>query len=366
MKKSRFSEQQIAFILKQAEDGTTVDEVCRKAGISIQTYYRWRSKYGGLMPSEMKRLKVLEEENVRLKRLVANLSLDKEMLQDVIRRKNVGPGRAREIVGYLQANYQVSERRACGAFPINRSTQRYQSRRLDQAGLKMRIKELAATRVRYGYRRIHVLLRREGWEINHKRTHRLYRELGLQLRNKTPKRKVKAKLRDDRTPATAPNECWSIDFLSDQLFDGRKIRVLSIVDNFTRVSPALDVRTSYRGSDVVETLDRIAKAHGRPKRIRLDNGPEFISKDLDLWAYQHDVVLDFSRPGKPTDNAFAEAFNGRVRAECLNAYWFLSLDDARVKCEAWRRDYNEHRPHSSLGNQTPMERAFSSEQACLP
>lgn len=131
----------------------------------------------------------------------------------------------------MQASYQVSERRACSAFPINRSTQRYQSRRLDQAGLKMRIKELAATRVRYGYRRIHVLLRREGWEINHKRTHRLYRELGLQLRNKTPKRKVKAKLRDDRTPATAPNECWSMDFLSDQLFDGRKIRVLSIVDD---------------------------------------------------------------------------------------------------------------------------------------
>jgi transposase InsO family protein len=127
----------------------------------------------------------------------------------------------------------------------------------------MRIKELAATRVRYGYRRIHVLLRREGWEVNHKRTHRLYRELGLQLRNKTPKRKVKAKLRDDRAPATAPNECWSMDFLSDQLFDGRKIRVLSIVDNFTRLSPALDVRTSYRGADVVETLDRVAATYGR-------------------------------------------------------------------------------------------------------
>jgi putative transposase len=143
-----------------------------------------------------------------------------------------------------------------------------------------------------------------------------------------------------------------------QLFDGLKIRVLPIVDNFTRVSPALDVRTSYRGSDVVETLERIAVVHGRPKRISLDNGPEFISKDLDLWVYQHDVVLDLSRPGKPTDKAFAEAFNGRVRAECLNAFWFLSLDDARVKCEPWRRDYNEHRPHSFLGNQTPIERAF--------
>ena len=142
--------------------------------------------------------------------------------------------------------------------------------------------------------------------------------------------------------------------------------MLSIVDTFTRVSPVLDVRTSDRGYDVVETLDRIAVAHGRSKRIRLYNGPEFISEDLDLWAYQHDVVLDFSRPGKPTDNAFAEAFNGRVRAECLTAYWFLSLEDARVKCEAWRRDYHEHRPHSSLGNQIPMEHAFSSGQACLP
>lgn len=225
---------------------------------------------------------------------------------------------------------------------------------------------MASTRVRYGYRRIHVLLRREGWQINHKRTRRIYRELGLQLRNKTPKRKVKAKLREDRVVATAPNECWSMDFLSDQLFDGRKIRVLSIVDNFTRLSPALDVRFSYRGSDVVETLEQIAGQHGRPKRIRVDQGPEFISKDLDLWAYQHDVVLDFSRPGKPTDNAFAESFNGRVRAECLNANWFLSLADARLKCEAWRRDYNEVRPHSSLGNQTPSERAFGSGRARPP
>ena len=266
----------------------------------------------------------------------------------------------------MQASYGISERRACEAYPVNRSTCRYRSRRPDQAGLKLRIKELAATRVRYGYRRIHVLLRREGWPINHKRTRRLYCELGLQLRNKSPKRKMKAKLRDDRWPATAPHECWSMDFLSDQLFDGRKIRILSIVDNFTRLSPALDVRFSYRGSDVVETLERIAITHGRPKRIRVDQGPEFISKDLDLWAWTHGVVLDFSRPGKPTDNAFAESFNGRVRAECLNATWFLSLADARLKCEAWRTDYNEVRPHSSLGNQTPMERAFGSGRACPP
>jgi len=278
----------------------------------------------------------------------------------------VRPDRARQLVGYLQASYRISERRACDVFPINRSTHRYKSRRPDQAGLKLRIKELAATRVRYGYRRVHVLLRREGWQINHKRTHRLYRELGLQLRNKTPKRKVKAKLREDRSPAKAANECWSMDFLSDQLFDGRTIRVLTIVDNFTRLSPAIDARMNYRGVDVAGTLDRVAAEYGRPKRIRVDNGPEFVSKDLDLWAWKHGVILDFSRPGKPTDNAFAESFNGRVRAECLNAYWFLSLEDARVKCEAWRQDYNDHRPHSSLGNQTPREHAFSSGRACPP
>ncbi len=152
---------------------------------------------------------------------------------------------------------------------------------------------------------------------------------------------MKAKLREDQVQATAPNECWSMDFLSDQLFGGRKIRVLSIVDNFTRISPALDVLHSYKGSDVVDTLERMAADYDHPRRVRVDNGPEFISKDLDLWAYQHDVMLDFSRPSKPTDNAYVESYNGRIRAECRNANWFLSLADAKAKCEAWRRNYNE-------------------------
>ena len=149
--------------------------------------------------------------------------------------------------------------------------------------------------------------------------------------------------------ATAANDCWSMDFLSDQLFDGRKIRVLAIVDKLTRLSPAIDVRLSYRGADVVQTLERVASVYGRPKRIRVDNGPEFISKELDLWAWLHGVELDFSRPGKPTDNAFAESFNGKFRDECLNAYWFLSLDDARLKCEAWRRvDIWLHHTHLAM------------------
>ena len=157
-----------------------------------------------------------------------------------------------------------------------------------------------------------------------------------------------------------------MDFMSDQLFDGRRVRILTIVDAYTQVSPAIDVRYSYRGTNVVGTLERVTKVYGVPKTIRVDNGPEFISKELDLWAYMNGVTLDFSRPGKPTDNAFVGSFNGPFRAECLNASWFLSLEDARSKYEAWRRNYNEVRPHSSIGYKAPIELLNASGPACRP
>src|SRR5262249_43935649 len=211
------------------------------------------------------------------------------------------------------------------------------------------------TRVRYGYRRIQVLLRREGWAVNTKRVYRLYREMGLQLRNKTPKRRVRTKLREDRQSATQANETWAMDFVHDQLATGRKLRVLTIIDTFSRYSPAIEPRFNFRGADVVQILEDVGRQLGFPKALRVDQGTEFVSRDLDLWAYQRGVTLDFSRPGKPTDNAFIESFNGKFRAECLNAHWFMRLDDARRKCEAWRRDYNEERPHSSIGNKAPIE-----------
>ena len=259
------------------------------------------------------------------------------------------------MVDHTRLTWRVSIRRACRALPVERSTYHYRSRRVGQAQLTERIKEIAATRVRYGYRRIHVLLRREGWRVNAKRVYRLYRELGLQLRNKTPKRRVKAKLREDRRPATRSNETWAMDFVHDQLATGTKLRVLTIVDTFSRFSPAIEPRFNFRGADVVEVLERVGRVIGFPAGIRVDQGSEFVSRDLDLWAYQRGVTLDFSRPGKPTDNAFIESFNGKFRAECLNAHWFMSLDDARRKCEAWRRDYNEERPHSAIGNKVPIE-----------
>ncbi len=190
--------------------------------------------------------------------------------------------------------------------------------------------------------------------MNAKRIYRLYKEMGLQLRNKTPKRRVKAKLRDDRTEAVRSNDVWAMDFVHDQLATGRKIRVLTVVDTFSRFSPVVDPRFSYRGEDVVATLERTCRLVGYPKTIRVDQGSEFISRDLDLWAYANDVTLDFSRPGKPTDNAYIESFNGKFRGECLNAHWFLTLDDARSKMEDWRKDYNTVRPHSAIGNKPPI------------
>jgi len=184
--------------------------------------------------------------------------------------------------------------------------------------------------------------------------------MDLQLRNKVPKRRVKAKLRADRTDPTHSNHVWAMDFVHDQLATGRKIRVLTVVDTFSRFSPTVDARFHYKGEDVVQTLERVCRQVGYPATIRVDNGSEFISRDLDLWAYHKGVVLDFSRPGKPTDNSYIESFNGKFRAECLNAHWFMSLDDARSKMEDWRRDYNEFRPHSAIGNKVPISLMNSS------
>lgn len=234
----------------------------------------------------------------------------------------------------------------------------------------MRLKELAGSRIGYGYRRLHILLQREGWTVNHKRVYRLYREEYLGLRKKPPRRRVACVKRELRPTTTAKNERWSMDFVSDQLYDGRRIRsaglrtpaeVLVIVDNHTRESLALRVGQRIRGMDVVEALERISRQRGRPQVIQVDNGPEFISKDLDRWAYWNNVQLDFSRPGKPTDNAMVEAFNSRFRQECLNEHWFMSLGDAEQKIEAWRLEYNGDRPHSALGNLTPNEFVAQSE-----
>jgi len=218
----------------------------------------------------------------------------------------------------------------------------------------MRLRDLAAARVRWGYKRLHILLRREGWKVNHKRVHRLYKLEGLNLRLKTRKKLV-ALPRVPCPEAIAPHDRWSLDFISDRLADGRAFRVLTLVDNVSRVSPALEADFSLTGKRVTEVLDSAARLHGLPKAICVDNGPEFAGRELDAWAYRRGVRICFSRPGKPTDNAFAESFNGRFRQECLNTHWFAGMEDARKKIESWRKEYNTERPHSSLGMRTPAE-----------
>ena len=262
------------------------------------------------------------------------------------------PAQKRAVVGFFRAGSRVSERRACRAAGVPRSTCRYRSQAQDQAALRVRLRDLAAARVRYGYRRLHVLLRREGWRVNHKRVYRLYREEGLGIRVKRKKKRVCVP-RAHPPRAERPQERWSMDFLSDSLADGRRFRVLTLVDNVSRVSPAIGVDVSVTGERVVAIREGLRRTIGAPERLAIDNGPEFISKALDAWAYRNGVRLEFSRPGKPTDNAFAESFNGRFRDECLDQHWFASLEEARQVIEAWRVDYNTQRPHRALGQQTP-------------
>ena len=209
--------------------------------------------------------------------------------------------------------FGCSQRNALRVVGMSFSTYRYESCRRDEAVLKMRIKEITDTRVHYGYRRVHVMLRREGHQDNVKRVYRLYREEGLSLRLKRPRRNRAAKLRQPKQLAFAINEIWSMDFEADALFDGRKLRMLTVVDCYTRECLAIDVGQSLKGDDVVDSLNRITARRGLPKTIKTDNGSEFISKVMDKWAYERGVEIDFSRPGKPTDNARFESFNGRIR-----------------------------------------------------
>ena len=253
-------------------------------------------------------------------------------------------------------DYRVSNRRACKVLFLHRSSWFYKGKSRNDSVLRKRIRDIAQTRVRYGSRRIATLLRREGWRDNHKRIHRLYCLKGLNLRSKRPRRKRAATRRLDRPKLYSIDQCWSMDFVADQLFDGRKIRALIVVDNYIHQCVAIHVGQSLKGTDVVAVMNYLKIVHfAVPERIQVDNGSEFVSKALDLWAYDNRVTLDFSRPGKPTDNPFIESFNGSFRDECLNAHWFLSLEDAREKIEHWRQEYNTFRPHSSLGGLTPDE-----------
>lgn len=261
----------------------------------------------------------------------------------------------KQVVDYVVQTHRYSQRRACGLTRQHRSTQRKPLTSDPRTELRLRIREISQTHIRYGYRRIHIMLKREGWDVGKHVVYRLYREEGLCLRRKRPRRRKMSAHRSARPLPTKPNDAWSMDFMSDQLASGAKIRLLTVIDVFTRKALAIEVGHRLRGENVANTLNRLVYLHGKPKAVFCDNGAEFTGQIMDLWAYSHKVRLDFSRPGTPTDNAHIESFNGSVRDELLNVNWFHSVAEAKRLAEAWRRHYNESRPHMAHKGQTPRE-----------
>jgi putative transposase len=280
-------------------------------------------------------------------------------------KKRIQPARKKEIATELQAALHLSERRVCRLLSLNRAFKRYQtSKRQQDEIITNKLSELAARFRRFGYKRLHILLRREGIVINHKRTYRLYKEAGLAIRKH--KKKCPYEKRGKPGSVEIPNTRWSFDFVSDSLANGRRIRALTVIDEATRESLAIEVDTSLTGVRVVGVLNRIAFFRGYPSEILTDNGPEFISHALSEWTYEKNIQHLFIEPGKPVQNAYIESFNGKFREECLDAHWFKSLSDARRTIEAWRIEYNNLRPHSSLGNLTPTEYAAKLNESNTP
>jgi putative transposase len=276
----------------------------------------------------------------------------------------VTPVAKREAVAHLRSAFDMSERRACRIIGGMRMTMRYRSRRPDDAELRVRLRALAHERRRFGYRRLHVLLRREGFIVNHKRLFRLYREERLMVRRRGGRKRALG----TRAPMAVPqwpNDRWSLDFVADQFIDGRRMRILVVVDDCTRECLALIADTSISGIRVARELDRLLAVRGKPATIVSDNGTELTSNAILRWADDHKVAWHYIAPGKPVQNAFAESFIGRLRDELLNETLFRSLPHTRVMLEAWRADYNHNRPHSRLGWMTPAIYAAARRAAAL-
>jgi len=268
----------------------------------------------------------------------------------------VTPTARRDAVDYVVQTFGISQRRGCGLMNISRSSNDYKPQPADDGALRKAIKELAVAKKRWGLPRIIYRLRRTGWKDNHKRMERIYHEEGLQVRRRTG-RKAHAGVREPLEKPTGPNQIWAMDFVIDALANKRKIKLLTVIDVYSRECLRIDVDASINGVRVARIMEELRQQRGLPKKIIVDNGPEFTSKALDAWAYARDVKLHFIQPGKPSQNGYIESFNGKFRDECLNEHWFMSMDDARQLIEAWRIEYNHDRPHSSLDGMTPIDYA---------
>ncbi|WP_354513391.1 IS3 family transposase [Luteibacter sp. PvP019] len=328
-----------------------VKDLCRKHGFSEASYYLWRSKFGGMSVPEAKRLKDLESENGRLKKLLAEQLLENEVIMEALRKKMVSAPDRRELVRYLMGQ-ELSERRSLAIAGMSASAYRYEPRPDPNVELREMICALANRHKRYGVGMIYLKLRQAGQMVNYKRVERLYQKANLQVRRRKRKKVPPA----DRQPLLRPaaaNEVWSIDFVFDRTAEGRVLKCLTIVDDATHEAVAIEIERAISGIGVTRVMDRLAVIRGLPKIVRSDNGKEFCGKAMVAWAHEGGVQLRLIEPGKPNQNAYIESFNGRLRDECLNEHWFPSLLHARTEIENWRREYNEERPKKGLGGLTP-------------
>ncbi|KAB7780348.1 IS3 family transposase [Xanthomonas sp. LMG 12460] len=349
--KKRFSEEQIIGFLRDAEAGMAVKDLCRRHGFSEASYYLWRAKFGGMSVPDAKRLKELESENTRLKKLLAEQVFENDLIKDALRKKVVSAPARRALVHELHGK-GLSQRRALAVVRMSASALRYQSQPDRNIELRAWIVELAHRHKRYGVGMIYLTLRQEGWKVNYKRVERLYQQAGLQVRRRRRK-KVAMGERQPLIRPKAANEVWSMDFVFDRTAEGRVLKCLTIVDDASSESVAIEVERAISGHGVSRVLDRLALNRGLPKVIRTDNGKEFCGKAMVTCAYERGVQLRLIQPGKPNQNAYIESFNGRLRDECLNEHWFTSLLHARTVIETWRREYNEERHKKVLCGLTP-------------
>ncbi|MCE8456946.1 IS3 family transposase, partial [Rhodovulum sulfidophilum] len=351
MRKSRFIEAQIIGMIKEQEAGLPTSELCRKHGLSPATFYKLKAKYGGMDLSDAKRLKQLEDENAKLKRLLADAMLDNVVLKDLPGKAMTTPMQRRDAVRRAMKDHPISQRRACVLIGVDPKTVR-RERPADNPEIREEMHKIAEKRRRFGYRRVGIMLERKGMVMNEKKLYRIYREEGLSVR----RRRGRKRARGSRTPMPVPlrpNQRWSLDFLSDTFGACRKFRILAVNDDCCRENLALIADTSISGTRVARELDALVRIYGKPTCIVSDNGTEFTSKAILKWANDNGVEWHYIAPGKPQQNGYIESFNGSLRDECLNEEIFDSLADARRRLALWRYDYNNVRPHSSLGNNTP-------------
>ncbi|MFC5485106.1 IS3 family transposase [Microvirga aerilata] len=366
MPKKRHKPEEIVAKLRQVDvmvsQGQSVADAVRAIGVTEVTYYRWRSEFGGLKSEQVKRLKDLEAENARLRRAVADLTLDKQILKEAAFGKLLSPARRRACIAHVRSTLKLSERRVCRVLGQHRSTQRRVPRgRDDEERLTADIIDLARQYGRYGYRKIAELLRSTaGWVVNDKRVERIWRREGLKVPQKQPK-KGRLWLGDGsciRLRAERPNHVWSYDFVEDRTHDGRKYRMLNVVDEFTHECLAIRVNRKLKAVDVIDALSDLFILRGVPGHIRSDNGAEFVAKAVQEWITAVGARTAYIAPGSPWENGFIESFNARLRDELLDGEIFYSLKEAKIVIESWRRHYNTVRPHGSLGYRPPAPEVF--------